>query len=281
MNSQREPIISIVEKPRAAKGHIARGRDGSSESVSKMIADVHAAWPSVSRREPYYPAATWTAEGLKLGAGTRLAQGVVGQEARLLALLSVAYNKAWPASILESLKRAEREFRNGNHAKAAMHIALADLRPLAERENARRLHFAAAFIDEGLLAPIDLMKACEIDGAHVASVTKYSPDQPRVPAGASDGGQWTRENAGEIGSENRDRQKTQSKPFRSAILLPDGCEQEWQEAMAYCLELLAMPNPPRRLTGGHTTVQGCAKGFVSQRCGGNAVTKGVCNVDPR
>ena len=35
--------------------------------------------------------------------------------------------------------------------------------------------------------------------------------------------------------------------------------------------LLKMPNPPRSLTGGYKTPEGCAKGFVSQRCGGNRV----------
>lgn len=39
-------------------------------------------------------------------------------------------------------------------------------------------------------------------------LAKYSPDQPRVPAGNSDGGQWTRDpNASEGGREAREREK--------------------------------------------------------------------------
>src|SRR5260370_688850 len=48
-------------------------------------------------------------------------------------------------------------------------------------------------------------------------------------------------------------------------------EKKWAEERNYCLECHKTPTPPRGLTGGHTTVEGCAKGFVSQRCGGNRV----------
>jgi len=53
--------------------------------------------------------------------------------------------------------------------------------------------------------------------------------------------------------------------------MPEGCEAEWTWAIRYSEELLSLPNPARGLTGGHTTAMGCAKGFVSERCGGNKV----------
>ena len=49
---------------------------------------------------------------------------------------------------------------------------------------------------------------------------------------------------------------------------PD-CDQEWKEARELCKEELAKPNPSRGMTGGHRDVENCARGHVSQRCGGN------------
>jgi RHS repeat-associated protein len=49
------------------------------------------------------------------------------------------------------------------------------------------------------------------------------------------------------------------------------CAKEWEEAIRICSELLSRRDPPRGLTGGHTTVLGCAKGFVSEACGGNPI----------
>ncbi len=53
--------------------------------------------------------------------------------------------------------------------------------------------------------------------------------------------------------------------------LPEDCEREWQEAFEICRKELNKANPSRGITGGHKTLQGCAKGLVSDRCGGNAV----------
>jgi hypothetical protein len=154
-----------------------------------------------------------------------------------------------------------------------MHIALANLPPLAERENAYRLHVAAALLDQGFLTPLDLMRACELDIREIEPFTKYNPDQPRVPAGNSDGGEWTREGVGtgaaRISPELKDKH---TRPIQTAIVMPEGCEQEWKDAMDYCLDLLKRPNPPRRMTGGYRDPFLCAKGFVSERCGGNPVS---------
>jgi hypothetical protein len=51
------------------------------------------------------------------------------------------------------------------------------------------------------------------------------------------------------------------------------CEQEWQEAYQTCRDLLSQPNPPRGLTGGYSDLENCARGFVSEACGGNPVGK--------
>jgi RHS repeat-associated protein len=51
------------------------------------------------------------------------------------------------------------------------------------------------------------------------------------------------------------------------------CAQEWADAYAMCRELLARPHPPRAMTGGYTDVASCARGLVSEECGGNPVGK--------
>ncbi|MCF1474453.1 MULTISPECIES: PAAR-like domain-containing protein [Rhizobium/Agrobacterium group] len=55
------------------------------------------------------------------------------------------------------------------------------------------------------------------------------------------------------------------------VVLFDDCAEEWEKARAICSRLLLSPNPSRSLTGGHKSIEGCAKGFVSAACGGNPV----------
>ncbi len=250
-----------------------RRDDDRLTSLRNAIGDLEEAWRTSERRSHFERWITWTAEGPRLGAATLLARKVAGEEARLLALLSVAFDRPWPPTILRKLEFAETEFRRGDLAKSAMHVALANLPPFENRQSAYRLHIAAGFLDKGFLTPLDLMKLCEIDPTGVAALKKYSPDQPRVPAGNTDGGQWTREGGGATleAPVGRAPRREPSKPLQTAVLMPEGCDREWKSAIKYCLELFDMPNPPRSLTGGYTTVDGCAKGFVSARCGGNRV----------
>jgi hypothetical protein len=50
-----------------------------------------------------------------------------------------------------------------------------------------------------------------------------------------------------------------------------GCKEEWEAAREKCEEWLSMPNPPRRLTGGYGNTEDCARGHVSERCGGKPI----------
>jgi RHS repeat-associated protein len=64
----------------------------------------------------------------------------------------------------------------------------------------------------------------------------------------------------------------------------DGCEKEWEEARAICRDLIADISPRRlrasrrRLRGSWRgrpyNVEECARGFVSERCGGNPINWG-------
>jgi hypothetical protein len=53
--------------------------------------------------------------------------------------------------------------------------------------------------------------------------------------------------------------------------MDEDCEQEWEEARAICADLITRRNPPRGVTGGYTDIENCARGLVSERCGGNPV----------
>ncbi len=55
---------------------------------------------------------------------------------------------------------------------------------------------------------------------------------------------------------------------------PDECREEWDEAYRICCEELAKPNPSRGITGGHSSLEACARGHVSEDCGGNPVDYG-------
>lgn len=236
-------------------------------AVRQGIAALGDRWTSKSRFASHRRWITWSADGPELGASTLLARSVAGNEARLIALLSVAFERRVPADVLERLERAEQDFRRGELAESAMHIALANFPPLDDLESCRRLHMATGLLDLGFLDPLALLKISDIETSEVAKLSKYREDQPRVPAGQRDGGEWTRE-----GGETAQSERRKTAPSGDlAIALPEGCHEEWESALSYCARLLASPNPSRALTGGHTTAYGCAKGLVSQRCGGNPV----------
>jgi RHS repeat-associated protein len=69
--------------------------------------------------------------------------------------------------------------------------------------------------------------------------------------------------------------KLQPPPPRSEECEPntkdEDCEKEWAEAYETCEELFRKPHPPRGLTGGYKSLYDCARGHVSERCGGNVV----------
>ncbi len=96
----------------------------------------------------------------------------------------------------------------------------------------------------------------------------WDEDQhPRRPAGSSDhqGGRFAPKD-----SETNPSDETSSS---NKLVLDDGCRKEWDSARRKCADLLDLHefHPDRVQLGGHTTIEGCAKGFVSARCGGNPV----------
>lgn len=52
-----------------------------------------------------------------------------------------------------------------------------------------------------------------------------------------------------------------------------GCKEEWDEARQQCAEWLSRPNPPKGPSGRYRNVEDCARGLVSERCGGNPYSR--------
>ena len=148
------------------------------------------AWHTRQRAFPIYPALHLAPEGLVLGAGTvvvpahgkRQLTSPNGLEARVLALLSVAYGKAVAPAVLGNIARAADAWRQGDDCLAYIHLAHARLPALQNsRQAARRLFLAEGFLDAGG-SPRAVFKALNAEDAYIDAVEKvYNPAQPRVP----------------------------------------------------------------------------------------------------
>lgn len=51
----------------------------------------------------------------------------------------------------------------------------------------------------------------------------------------------------------------------------EDCDKQWHEAIQACTEELSQPSyrVNKRMTGGHENIFDCARGLVSEECGGN------------
>ena len=139
-------------------------------------------------------------QGLMLGAGTillaaegvRQLEGLKGREEQVLALLSAAYGRAITPAVLGSIERAAKSWSEGDNFTAHIHLAHTGLHPLDDfSKAAHRLRMAKGALDHGA-SPRALFEALRLNAAYIDALEKlYNPDQPRVPAGHRDGGEWT------------------------------------------------------------------------------------------
>jgi hypothetical protein len=136
--------------------------------------------------------------GLMLGTDTVLAKrnhdgalALDGEEARILTLLSVAYGRPVPSSVLSVIHKASRHARAGDPCMASMHLALA-LPTLSEPLDSARRVFIADGLVTGGVSPRDIWAALDFDSTALDQLEKFDPEQPRVPAGSGRAsGQWT------------------------------------------------------------------------------------------
>ncbi len=161
-----------------------------------------------AREACLHPRMEMTCDGLVLGAGAVLAKMApdkkgasrvaLDDEPRAIALLATAFERPIDLRVLAKISHACELWNDGEKALAHIHLAHAGL-PLCGEGEALRL-FAADELLRSDVTPDALMKAQGVDPAALA-LLKYSPDQPRVPAGhGRESGQWTSEEAS--GSEN-------------------------------------------------------------------------------
>lgn len=138
--------------------------------------------------------------GLVLGAGTVLIEGSVpgrgvsreALESRLRTLLTVAHLRAPAVSAVAHIRAATERWRQGEPDLAGVHLALSRLQGLERPEaDAQRLFLADQLMNQGVEAAC-VLKALDLPDSDLGGVEKYSPDQPRVPAGSGrTSGQWT------------------------------------------------------------------------------------------
>jgi hypothetical protein len=171
------------------------------------------AWHARKRAVPISLVLSLTPEGLLLGAGTvvvpangpRRLQGLRGQEARVLALLSAAYGKAVAPSVVGNITRAAKAWSEGDDCLAYIHLAHARLPTLQDPyDAAQRLFIVDGFMKAGT-SPRAVFEAFRFGGAYIDAVEKlFNPNQPRVPAGSGrTSGEWT--DSGETGGDDAAR----------------------------------------------------------------------------
>ena len=151
---------------------LTRRRETTKERFRRAVATLEQDWPDVQRKAAFYPFVAWTEAGPTLGAGTLLARRGANDEARLLALISIACGETIPASALAYLARAEIEFERGHFSRSAIHVAMSGVPALRSREAARRLYYAAGILDAGFCSPARLMNLCGLDSSAVDGVRR-------------------------------------------------------------------------------------------------------------
>lgn len=182
-------------------------------------------------------------EGLVLGAGTIVAKSagelrrisIDPAEPRLRALLAATHLRSPTVGSLAHLRKAAQRWSEGQDALAATHLALSGLERLQRPElDAYRLFLADAFMKAGL-EPSAIIAAIEAGDVALDQVQKYSPDQPRVPAGSGrTSGEWT--STGDGSASVPQRPQVNPSTVTEAALPLLGSVQACEEAESDCVK---------------------------------------------
>lgn len=120
------------------------------------------AWARQGRYRETYRTLTFTENGLELGNGSVVAKlarddrerpilAIDGNEERILALISVAWDQPMPDGIIEHFHRASRAFSKGDLSLAYICLAQTGLQPLEQDEDSlRQLFLADGFLKAGI-----------------------------------------------------------------------------------------------------------------------------------
>jgi hypothetical protein len=160
-------------------------------------------WSDVRTALPFYPSMKFVQGGLALGRGTYIARFALGTkprqllaldgcEERILALLAAAHDRYVLHRAIETIRRAGEIWQTGDKALAQIRLVYIGLPPIDE-SGAYRLDLSAGLLDKGF-SPRLLLKELGFSSVlrELKTLEKYSPDQPRVPAGSGDeSGRWT------------------------------------------------------------------------------------------
>lgn len=160
-----------------------------------LVEQLRQEWRARRAPQNFQEALCFKAERLELGAGTVLAKTDAGgahSDQRLTALLSVAYGPTVAANALGHVRAAIARRKAGDAAAADLHLALSRLNRLRRPEDASRRLFMADGLMRGGVSPDAIMEVLWEAASEGANLVKYSPDQPRVPAGSGRAsGEWT------------------------------------------------------------------------------------------
>jgi hypothetical protein len=157
-------------------------------------------WQARKASAPIDAVMRFSDKGLVFGAGTVLAPAgdsgrdisILGSEPRLLALLAAAHLRTPSHVALTHLRKAAESWNRGEDALAAVHLTLSRLDRLARPDaDAHRLFLADNLLREGIEADV-IVKGLGLGDKAADALERYSPDQPRVPAGSGrSSGEWT------------------------------------------------------------------------------------------
>jgi hypothetical protein len=162
-----------------------------------LIEDLRAQWRVRKASARVREVLSFNDDGrLTLGADTVLweAPGWIARapsrsdEARLKALLLAGYGQPADSAAVGHLKAATRCQEDGDVGQAGIHLALSRLGPLPDPLEASRRLFMTDGLMRGGVAPEAILEAL---GHGSETLARYSPSEPRVPAGnGRDSGEW-------------------------------------------------------------------------------------------
>jgi hypothetical protein len=178
---------------------------GVPDGGGAMLADrLQRQWRENVRFRPLSAGMSLEPEGLILGSGTVLARAegarsgqrrlrLDGGETRLLALLSIAYGRPIPVSVLGNIRKASEQWSRGENCRAAIHLAFARLPKFDDPSEAARRLFLADGLIAGGTDPLEILAAFTERAVSPDDIEKFSDeDETRVPRGnGKASGEWT------------------------------------------------------------------------------------------